>query len=392
MFFRIVTRGLNPLLVQQNALQAITVLDACLPRSMYVVEVLTDNAIDVAAYLQEHFHPADGSTAMLETNFSEIVVPSSYQCESGAKYKARALHYAIIHGQCRDQDWIIHLDEETRFTAETAQYCLQHCLREDRDLKSGKKTHANIGQGVIYYGCNRTFENYITTLADSARVADDYGKFRIQYETHYPWIGMHGSFVVCTQAVERMVGFDNGLKGSITEDAYFALVAWAKGVQFSWIDAYMYEQSPFSISDFIMQRRRWFGGLWLVCREASIPLQYRLTLLLMVITWAGSPIPVIANSLSLLIKSSTPNSLVVVISFTSAVFCWNYLLGFLKTFDIRDGVIRYFVLMFMQIILQPVFAAMELAGVIAAIISPPVKGFHIVKKEGKNVIGDTTAK
>ena len=38
-FFRIVTRGSHPLLVMENAKAALTVLDACLPRHLYVVEV-----------------------------------------------------------------------------------------------------------------------------------------------------------------------------------------------------------------------------------------------------------------------------------------------------------------------------------------------------------------
>jgi len=62
----------------------------------------------------------------------------------------------------------------------------------------------------------------------SIRVGDDFGKFRLQYESQSPWIGMHGSFVVCSNAVERAVGFNHGIRGSITEDAYFALVAWAR--------------------------------------------------------------------------------------------------------------------------------------------------------------------
>ena len=94
-----------------------------------------------------------------------------------------------------------------------------------------EKRWGNIGQGVIKYGCHDNPPNYLTTLADSIRVADDFGKFRVQYELHEPLIGMHGSFVVCQTAVEAAVGFDHGISGSITEDAYFALVARAEGVK-----------------------------------------------------------------------------------------------------------------------------------------------------------------
>ena len=97
-----------------------------------------------------------------------------------------------------------------------------------------EKRWGNIGQGVIKYGCHDNPPNYLTTLADSIRVADDFGKFRVQYELHEPLIGMHGSFVVCQTAVEAAVGFDHGISGSITEDAYFALVARAEGVKVCW--------------------------------------------------------------------------------------------------------------------------------------------------------------
>ena len=100
-------------------------------------------------------------------------------------------------------------------------------------LRGGKR-YGNIGQGVIKYGCHENPPNYLTTLADSIRVADDFGKFRVQYELHEPLIGMHGSFVVCQTAVEAAIGFDHGISGSITEDAYFALVARAEGVKVRW--------------------------------------------------------------------------------------------------------------------------------------------------------------
>jgi egghead protein (zeste-white 4 protein) len=210
--------------------------------------------MDILGYLQEQM----GS---LDIGFDEVVCPSTFKCSSGAKYKARALHYAILNSRASDTDWIIHLDEETRFDIDTVKHTLAHCVHNDMLVSHGKQVFGDIGQGVILYGANKEIDNYITTLADSFRVSDDLGKFRLQFYTKRPWIGMHGSFVVCPNAVEKHIGFDHGMPGSITEDAYFALVAWERGVKFAWVDTYMYEQSPFSIYDFIMQRRRWFGGV-----------------------------------------------------------------------------------------------------------------------------------
>jgi egghead protein (zeste-white 4 protein) len=198
---------------------------------------------------------------------------------------------------------------------------------------------------------------------------------------------MHGSFVVCHNAVEMDVGFDNGIRGSITEDAYFAMLAWSKGIRFAWVDSTMYEQSPFTIKDFIYQRRRWFGGLLLIVIEPSIPLQYRLVLGFMILTWALSPLPVLITAIVGFVavrEGVAPSTWLIAI--TASIFCWNYVLGFVKTFDLRHGVMRYIVLLFLQLVLQPVFAIMEIAGVLAAIFNPPFDGFHIVKKEGKELV------
>eukprot|EP01060_Flectonema_neradi_P026636 TRINITY_DN357_c0_g1_i2.p1 TRINITY_DN357_c0_g1~~TRINITY_DN357_c0_g1_i2.p1 ORF type:complete len:2065 (+),score=347.73 TRINITY_DN357_c0_g1_i2:154-6195(+) len=272
--FRIVTRGKAPLLVLENVETAARVLESCLPAEKYELEVVTDNDMELQS--------------RTTTPVTEIVVPTSYKCPSGAKFKARALEYAIHNSNCTKDDWIVHQDEETRFEVETVQKIFYHCACEHAAIQSGKRRYGRIGQGVIVYGANDEIENWVTTLADSIRVADDYGKFRIQFELHEPLIGMHGSFVVASQAVEEATTFDHGMAGSVTEDAYFALVARSLGVKFSYIDAYMYEQSPFSILDFAKQRKRWFAGLWLVAKAPSIPLRFRIGLFILEVQWLGT--------------------------------------------------------------------------------------------------------
>mmetsp|Transcript_20533 Transcript_20533/g.20646 ORF Transcript_20533/g.20646 Transcript_20533/m.20646 type:complete len:1137 (+) Transcript_20533:93-3503(+) len=378
MFFRIVTRGSHPLLVRQNALDALNVLKSCLPASVFVVEVVTDNGMNIDEFLEENMMPP-------EFQFVEIVVPKSFRCASGAKYKARALHYAILNSEAKEADWIVHLDEETRFDADTVKHVLAHCVSNDIMLGQGNKRFADIGQGVILYGANTHIDNYMTTLADSFRVGDDFGKFRLQYKSKRPWIGMHGSFVVCPNAVEKEVGFDHGMPGSITEDAYFALVAWSKDVKFSWVDAYMYEQSPFSIYDFIMQRRRWFGGLWLVCWEKKIGWQYRLTLLFMITTWAFGSVPMLVTATSWVVSVKFSQVCTWLIACMSATYAWSYALGFIRTFNIYDGIVRYFILLSLQLLLLPIYAGMEVCGVSYAVINPPFDTFHVVMKEGKAV-------
>jgi len=292
-----------------------------------------------------------------------------------------------LNSKAGDNDWIVHLDEETRFDVDSVKHTLAHCVYNDIQLSHGKQVFGNIGQGVILYGANKEIDNYTTTLADSFRVSDDFGKFRLQYYSKRPWIGMHGSFVVCPNAVEKHIGFDHGMPGSITEDAYFALVAWERGIKFAWVDTYMYEQSPFSIYDFIMQRRRWFGGLWLVCWDPSIGWQYRATLLFMIITWAFGSVPYIVTATSWIVSVKYDSSSKWYIALVSAIYAWSYSLGFVKTFNIYDGIIRYFVLLLIQLVCLPCYSLMELLGVVYAVINPPFDSFHIVKKEGKAVTG-----
>jgi hypothetical protein len=193
MYFRIVTRGMHPILVRENALSAIRVLNSCLPPNEYCLEIVTDNPVDALPHLENHLKDADvGDDFDISMNFREIVVNKDFQCASGAKYKARALQYAILFSSAGDSDWIVHLDEETRFDADTVKHCLRHCVKQDGELavNKNKKKYGNIGQGVIIYGSQLSIENYITTLADSIRVGDDFGKFRMQYQSKYPWIGM----------------------------------------------------------------------------------------------------------------------------------------------------------------------------------------------------------
>ena len=74
-------------------------------------------------------------------------------------------------------------------------------------------------------------------------------------------------------AAERDVTFDHGPSSSVAEDAYFGLVAASKGYSFGFIEGDMWEKSPFTMKDFLHQRKRWFQGLLLVVHSPGIPLR-----------------------------------------------------------------------------------------------------------------------
>lgn len=170
--FRVVTRGDYPDLVRNNVIRNInTIIDVGLEN--YTIEVVTDKSIDLPS----------------RRRIREIVVPKHYQTKTGALFKARALQYCLEDNvnELNDNDWIVHLDEETLLT--------QNCVRGILNFVSEGKHQ--FGQGLITYANNGAVVNWITTLADSIRVSDDMGKLRLQFRAfHRPLFSFKGSYVV----------------------------------------------------------------------------------------------------------------------------------------------------------------------------------------------------
>lgn len=53
-----------------------------------------------------------------------------------------------------------------------------------------------------------------------------------------------------------------------------------KGYSFDWIEGEMYEKSPFTLLDFIKQRKRWLQGLYLLVHSKMTPLKHKFFLIL----------------------------------------------------------------------------------------------------------------
>lgn len=385
-YIRYVTRGQNCRLVTTNAHRAARVFEEIgMPRRMWRVEVVTDRSVGLDEIDREH-------------GIVELVVPENFVCSSGALFKARALNYAILASEARPNDWIVHLDEETRFGADCLHAILAHCVRESTEtFIKRSQTWPRIGQGPIVYGKWMTADtegegngdecgNWITTLADSGRVGDDCGRYRLQFEYGDGFIGIHGSFVVVCNIVEKAVTFDHGIEGSIAEDAYFAMIARCKGVKFAWIDAAMEERSPLGLMDFMKQRARWLVGGALVTRSKKIPFRIRWVMGALVSIWFMSPVTY-AIALVAMLWSGGSRSDPVFAGFLSALTVlslWNYIVGFCVTFSVSQlGVIRFVVLLYLQIVLTPLLGLMEMVSVCYAAwnFNKVSTGFHVIQKE-----------
>lgn len=86
-----------------------------------------------------------------------------------------------------------------------------------------------------------------------------------------PWCALFVRRPHFQTGAERRVTFDHGPDGSVAEDNYFGMVALREGYSFDFIEGEMWEKSPFTIYDFLQQRKRWLQGILLVVHSPHIP-------------------------------------------------------------------------------------------------------------------------
>ncbi|XP_074109151.1 beta-1,4-mannosyltransferase egh-like isoform X1 [Cotesia typhae] len=353
---RVVTRGDYPHLVSRNVTWN---LNKCLDVGLenFQIEVVTDKPLGLKTHRR----------------LRELVVPSEYRTKTGALFKARALQYCLEErvNELAEHDWIVHLDEETLLTENSLRGILNFVL-------DGKHP---FGQGLITYA-NETVVNWVTTMADCFRVADDMGKLRFQFNMfHRPLFSMKGSYVVTQAGAEREVGFDNGIDGSIAEDCFFALKAFSLGHSFNFIEGEMWEKSPFTIWDFIQQRKRWIQGIYLVVHSRQIPLKNKLLLGVSWYSWATLPLSTSNILLAGLCPISCPKILDGLCAFIGAMSIYMYVFGVIKSFSLsRFGLFRYLAFISGALAIIPFNLVTENIAVIWALLGKKHK-FYVVSKE-----------
>lgn len=327
--FRVVTRGLFPELVVENISKNLITCDQAGLTNL-IFEIVTDKDINPPE------HP----------KIRQLVVPTEYRTSTGALFKARALQYALEPGvsPIQNGDYVVHLDEETLLTKDVVNGIINFAL---------DGTHA-FGQGLIVYA-RSGIVNYMTTFADSFRVADDLGKLRFQFKAfHRPLFGWKGSFVVTKIEAEKDVSFDWGPDGSIAEDCFFSMVAFAKGYTFDFIEGPMLERSPFTLGDFLRQRKRWLQGIWLVVHSTKIPTRVKILLTMSLYTWIMLPITLLSNVLAFIYAHPAPIWLDAIGAYCFSVSLYMYLIGGMKSFDLKDKNI-FLILLYSILQLSSVF-------------------------------------
>lgn len=360
--WRIVTAGKNIEIVLRTIRRCQTEM-ARTPLAPYVIEVVIDMGDNIGLLPQR------------DKDVRIITVPEDYRTPKGSRFKARALHYALLHSPISDHTWIVHLDEETQPTPSG----IKGICKFIREAELSKQFR--IGQGSLLY--HREWERHpLLTLADIGRTGDDFARFYLQHRVGITLFGLHGSYIVVRNDIEKATGgFDFGPQGDITEDAFWAVKAMQLGIRCAWVEGYLEEQSCMSFSDFLRQRRRWFQGLVKVALYAAVRLRWRSCLALNTMLWGLAPFAMLYTIGNLVHHIAISPVIRLLASYSFATFATLYITGLKANMDEHGikGWLRRSFLTAQVLLLLPVFAAMEGLGVLWALLTP-VKGFQVVKK------------
>lgn len=361
--WRIVSRGIN-----RDALNA--TIRACrlemglTPLFPYIIEVVVDS--------NEHAEGLPGPASDLRY----IVVPENYRTPLGTGAKARALNYALNHSPIGPRTWIVHLDEESWPTASGVTGIAAAIREEERDRPEDPR----VGQGTITY--HREWDNHpFFTLSDCIRSGSDKGRLYLSMKAGIPLFGLHGSFIVVRNDVEKFVGFDVGPIGDLTEDAWWGAQASAMGIRCRWVEGHIAEQCTQQVIDFLKQRRRWFTGARRTAMKAPVPLRWRAMLILSTLVWASAPFAWFYTLGHLIEGGGVSPWIRLLANFSLAVYIATTLIGL--QLNMREhGItrlgqkIRWACI---WLLCLPVFSALESLAVGYAIIRPE-KGWHVVRK------------
>ncbi|CAL4098614.1 unnamed protein product, partial [Meganyctiphanes norvegica] len=234
--------------------------------------------------------------------------------------------------------------------------------------------------GLITYA-NEHIQNWFTTLADSFRVSDDMGKLRFQMKVfHKPLCGWKGSYVVTQVEAERRVTFDHGPDGSVAEDNFFGMIAMRDGYSFDFIEGEMWEKSPFTIYDFLQQRKRWLQGILLVVHSHQIPVSTKWLLSVSLYSWVTMPLAFFSIFLSAIFPVPVPTIINVCAAFVGGTNFYMYIFGVIKSFRVdRVGWLKMSMYVVVALITMPFNFLVENLAVLLGLIGNKHK-FYIVNK------------
>ena len=374
-YFRLATRGINQHTVLITAANVMDTMEQVNRQGnsaiSYVMEIITEKTNPPLVRLVNQSRWKDGIVV--------LEVPQDYATENKALFKARALHYATQHSGAKENDWIFHLDDESQINKATVLGIAEFIAKEEGRIAKDPQYKPRIGQGTILYHRNMR-QNLLYTLADSIRTADDIGRYFLQYLCQVCIFGMHGSFILARNSVEKQEGFDLLPAHCITEDAYWGLKLMQKGYKFGHVNGFLHEQSPEKSLDFVKQRRRWFRGITKVIQAKDISMRYKCTLSLMTVLWACSGLIVFYTALNIIHPVPIPALIGFLASVAFSVYVLMYMIGYyVNSKYARIPAYRKVLFFIAQIAFIPIFALLEASGAVYGLLDRRLD-FYVIKK------------
>lgn len=148
----------------------------------------------------------------------------------------------------------------------------------------------------------------------------------------------------------------------------------------------MYEKSPFTLLDFLQQRKRWVQGILLVVHSKVIPFKHKLLLAISVYSWVTMPLSTSNIIFAAMYPIPCPNLMDFICAFIAAINIYMYVFGVIKSFSLhRFSYFRCLACVVGAVCTIPVNIIIENVAVVWGLLGKKHK-FYVVQKEIRSMM------
>jgi len=314
-----------------------------------------------------------------------VVVPASYRTRRGARYKARALQYAVekrvADGLVGENVWVFHLDEESIVGEDTILGLLRFIVEaKDRGYVMGcgelLASNGIISTPISLVDFQRSFYTLVFQGFTYAKL-------------HRPYLGLIGNNYVVNSLVEAEIGYDCGPFESLAEDSWFALRVYERyGARVGWIKSRVFEEPVYSLKDMLRQRSRWYIGTVANALSKTIGFKAKAAYIVMTIYWTIAPLGILPTLATVIVTGALPSDPLLASLAVSAltVFMELYMLGAWRTLAPHPiPRLNKLLAVVAVALLTPLLLALEGLGVVYAWIKPATEFYIVAKGRGQTL-------
>ncbi|GFS30299.1 beta-1,4-mannosyltransferase egh [Trichonephila inaurata madagascariensis] len=164
------------------------------------------------------------------------------------------------------------------------------------------------------------------------------------------------------------------------------MVAYKEGYTFNFIEGEMWEKSPFTLWDFLQQRKRWLQGIFLVVHSPAIPFRNKVFLACALYSWATIPLSTSNIILAGLFPIPCWQIINFLCAFVGAMNIYMYIFGVLKSFSLyRLGLLKFCLCIIGALLTVPINIVIENIAVIWGCFGKKHR-FYVVNKDVKSTL------